>query len=101
MFHKTPKNFKTILSLVPTDIFQLCSVEGSLETQFEILTTIGEQLDKDYKEAHFYITVNNKDDGTVYAALEVRDEDLKKFPEIEDSVYYIKQALRIFLVKVA
>ena len=84
MFYSKPKNLSTVLTQVPTDIYQLCTFDDFiLDDQIKGIILVGNELIRLYPGVDLFISINPSPSGYVYASLDIPDEHLDDNPTIE------------------
>lgn len=92
MLNKYPTNLAIIRNSVHSDVTQLLTIEGEWDEQVEGLIVIGKELLKRFPDIVLHISTNPHDYGS-YAGLEIEDEGLTKYPEIENDSLVIAEEL--------
>jgi hypothetical protein len=92
MFNTYTTDLSIIRNSVHSDVTQLLTIEGDWEEQVEGITIIGKELLKKFPSIKLHISRNAHDYGS-YAGLEVEDECLEEFPDIENDALVIAEQL--------
>lgn len=92
VFESAPASLGLIRNKVPTDVYQLLTLEGDWNEQVDGMLKIGTELKNMYPTIRLHISTNAHDYGS-YAGLEVEDECLEEFPDIENDALVIAEQL--------
>ena len=92
VFEFPPTSLGTVRNRVPTDVYQLLTLEGDWDEQVKGMIKIGRELKNMYPTIRLHISTNAHDYGS-YAGLEVEVECLEEFPDIENDALVIAERL--------